>query len=465
MLSGDIPKPVLPAADLEGIVEDRTEALRLAHERAIEQADRDTLTGVASRARFLRTANIAVAAAKRSGFSVAFVVIDIDNFKTINDTFGHDAGDAVLKHAADQFSKNFRGTDLVARTGGDEFCAILPAGKDGKLDAVLDRLMNCLKAPVVHGNRPIHISASIGYAIFPDHGDDFRQVICHADAALYRSKSSGRGIFTAFNQEMIEAISRRQKLEKDLQTALYENEFEPWFQPIVDAPNGNAIVGVEALARWRREDGSIIAPGQFIQVLDECGWTQKLFESILLQSMHATRDQIQTGSLGYLTVNVSPNQFRNGSVVGAVREATKRTKFPASCLVLEITEEVLLADGSHEQIEALNSLGVRIALDDFGNGYANIGYLRRLPFQKLKLDRSLTADAANDKRSFAVIKAVADLSKALGLRLIAEGIDTAEQADAIVAAGCEHLQGYLFGRPMPFPELASTLKSKESALA
>lgn len=435
------------ANELEQRVLERTEALQEAHHRAIEAASTDALTGLANRNYFNREARRTIAAAKSLPSSpIAVVVIDIDHFKTINDTFGHEAGDAILVHAARQFKANLRDGDLLARTGGDEFCAMV--GVDCSAQQIVDRLVHSLAEPVKFGNLSIPLTASMGFAIFPAHGQKFEELVRHADFALYQSKHCRRGQSTAFDAAMLEAMAARQKKEQQIRAALDAGSFEPWFQPIVEAGNYK-IAGMEALARWRQDDGRVAAPAEFLSVIEECGWMSELFAQILTSSLRQMKPLVTTEHLRYFTINVSPSQFRDGNLTDTVLRALAEADFPANRLVLEITEEVLLSQEAQavEQIRALNAGGVRLALDDFGNGYANIGYLQRLPFQKLKLDRSLTADVVQNRKTYSIVRAVADLARALGLSLIAEGVETRAQAEVLRASGCAYLQGYYFGKP------------------
>lgn len=438
------------ANELEKRVLERTDALQEAHNRAVEAASRDALTGLANRSFFNSEARRTLANGPDGDSTFAFVVIDIDNFKSINDTFGHEAGDAMLVHAAHQFKTNLRDTDIVARTGGDEFCAMVHVTKGSHAQELVDRLVNALAEPVKFGNLLIPLGASTGFSMFPEHGQNFEELIRHADFALYQSKHNRRGCSTAFDTAMMEALANRQQTERNIRAGLDAQAFEPWFQPIVDAGNYR-IAGMEALARWRRDDGQIAQPKEFLDIIEECGWMSELFSQILTSSLVQLKPMMQRKELQYFTINVSPSQFRAGNLTDTVLRAVADNGFPADRWVLEITEEVLLSNEAQaiEQIKALNAGGVRLALDDFGNGYANIGYLQRLPFHKLKLDRSLTADVVENRRTYSIVRAVADLARALGLTLIAEGVETSSQARILQAAGCGYLQGYFFGRPCP----------------
>ncbi len=438
------------AAQLEVRVEERTKQLSEAHKRAVELVERDLLTNLPNRARFARVSEQMMEDAIRNGTRAAFVSIDVDRFKDINDSLGHEAGDAVLQHVAIQFQNAIRVTDMVARMGGDEFCAVFSNISDAtEVATIVERMVQAVREPVLWRGKNLFVQTSIGYAIYPDHGENLDDVLRHADIALYRSKTSGRGIYTAFNNRMSDELKARQTLEAELRHALESGGMEPWFQPVIDLESGLPC-GAEALVRWRRGKDQIVSPGSFINIIEECGLMPKLFETVLRSTLEFARPLIDNHILRYVTVNVSPSQFKLDTLPQEVISELEATGFPPGALVLEITEEVLLADldRASSQLNQLAAYGVRFALDDFGNGYANIGYLRRLPIHKLKLDRLLTADVAHDSKAFAIVSAVARLAGALDLALIAEGIESDVQAKALHFAGCKFVQGFHYARPM-----------------
>ncbi|MFA5949863.1 MAG: EAL domain-containing protein [Hyphomicrobium sp.] len=440
-------------AVLESRVEERTSQLRDAHERAVELAEKDLLTGLANRARFSRVLSETVEECRRKHARFALVLIDLDRFKEINDLLGHEAGDKVLCDAADRFKNAVRPNDLVARIGGDEFTAIVPfldPDANGNVAAVAKRMLTALREPVACRGRSLTVGASIGAAIFPDHGGDAEELLRNADLALYHSKASGRCTWSLFDARMCEEIHLRHRLEIDLRDALASGAFEPWLQPIIDGETGR-MLGAEALVRWRRAPDQVLLPGAFLKVVEEGGLMPELFASTLRKSLEFGRKFVEAGDLEYLSVNVSPSQFRSNTLPGDVQGILKETGYAPGGLVLEITEDALITDleQTRAQIVALTEMGVSIALDDFGSGYANIGYLRQLPIQKLKLDRTMTADVATVASSRAIVRAIAELANALGLMLIAEGIEFPSQAQALRLTGCRYLQGYLYARPMP----------------
>jgi diguanylate cyclase len=439
------------AAGLERRVEERTQELVAARENAVKLAERDQLTGLANRTCFARLLSEAIEAARSGNRRFALLLIDLDRFKEINDSAGHDAGDAILEYAAGLIKRATRGHDVVARLGGDEFaviCNAIEAASD--VERIAGRIHAEFQKPLHYRGRLLPVACSIGSARVPDDAVNVTDLQRFADIALYRSKALGRSVFTAFNASMSAEIQERQTLETALRLALRNGSIEPWYQPIRSVSQG-AVVGAEVLARWRKSDGSIAPPSEFIRILEECGLMGDLFVSVLRTSCEAAKPWIEARRLNYLSVNVSPGQFKLRSLLEDVAVILAETGYPANALQLEITEDALIYDlqAVRCQLEELTQRGVRIALDDFGSGYSSIGYLRRLPLHTLKLDRSLISDVASDTRARAIVGAVGEIAKALGLQLVAEGVESEAQALWLGRSGCDLLQGYLFGRPLP----------------
>jgi len=447
------------ALDLEERVEERTRELVRARELAIRQAERDELTGLANRSYFHAQLGRAMEDCQKNGRKFALLLIDLDKFKEINDTVGHDAGDAFLQHAAAHIKRAVRGHDVVARLGGDEFAVICNAVEQPKdVECVAKRIIGEFVKPLHFRNRILTASCSIGYAIFPTDASNVVDLQRFADIALYRSKAGGRSLSTAFSTSMHEEVNKRQSLEYVLRSAVRDGSIEPWFQLILDGGTG-APAAVEVLARWRLADGSVRAPSSFLGVLEECGLMRDLFRSILQQSCEAAAGWVREGSIRYISVNVSPAQFKVGSLLDDVEEILEKTGFPHEALQLEITEEALLhsMEAVSTQITELTRRGIRVALDDFGTGYSSIGYLRELPIQAIKLDRSLTRDVATDDRARAIVSAVNAIATAIDVELLAEGVESEAQALWLGRIGCRYLQGYLFGRPVPAGEFAASM--------
>jgi diguanylate cyclase (GGDEF)-like protein len=455
------------AAGLEQRVEERTRELVDAREQAVKLSERDHLTGLANRSCFVRALCEAIERWHEGNSKFALLLIDLDRFKEINDTVGHDAGDAFLQHAAAHIKEAVRGHDVVARLGGDEF-AVICNGVEcaGDVRRVAERILIEFEKPLHYRNRILSASCSIGFAVFPDDASNVTDLQRFADIALYRSKAGGRSAFTAFSATMSEEINRRQTLEQVLRVAVKNGEIEPWYQPIVEVVTGKPFAA-EVLARWRVPNGSVLQPAKFMDVLEECGLMRDLFRSILRTSCNTARPWIEQGHIEFVSVNVSPSQLKLGSLVEDVESILAESKFPYASLQLEITEDALLSDlkAVSVQLEDLTARGVKVALDDFGSGYSSIGYLRHLPIHTLKLDRSLTCDVVSDSRARAIVSAINEIAKALGVGLLAEGVETEAQALMLGRAGCCYLQGYLFGRPTTSDEFAARISASRMRTA
>jgi diguanylate cyclase (GGDEF)-like protein len=448
------------ASDLENRVEERTHQLEEAWARAVAEANHDALTGLLNRRRHAELLEQCIGSARAEGGKVALLTLDLDHFKEVNDTYGHGAGDAVLREIAARLRNEVPEGYAVARLGGDEFSIIAPdlvCGAD--ILAFAGSILDLLNVPILYAGHELRLCGSIGVALFPEHGLDAASLLRNADIALYNSKESGRGNFVLFDGAMYLGILDRQALEEEVRRGMQSRAFVPWFQPICNFETGKTC-GVEALARWQRRNGDLAAPGVFLGAIEACGLMSALLDTMLDQSLSAMAPSVRGGQIGYVAINVAAAEFTSGTIVERVMSAMERSAFPAAGLVLEITEEALISDfakASHA-IEQLQALGVRIAIDDFGSGYANIAYLSNLKIDILKLDRSLTRDLAGNQRAGAIIFALSGLARALGVDLVAEGVETEIQAIALRLAGCALMQGYLFSRPLPISALIGELE-------
>ena len=452
------------ASELEQRVQDRTGELDQARERAVDLAERDQLTGVANRMRFGRLLDDAAARRHEIGAPLGLLLIDVDNFKQINDTLGHEAGDVFLSGLASRFVRLARENDVVARLGGDEF-AIVAQGSVEDVTQIADRLLADARRPLRYREHVLQASCSIGIAIYPDDGPSVADLQRYADIALYKSKSLGRARWTLFDERLKAEFKDRADLGSELAGAIETGQVTPFFQPIVAASTGR-IVGVEVLARWLHPTRGLLMPDLFIGLAEERGLTGSLFAHQLRAACLITRGWIDQGIVNYLSINVSPSQFRSGTLVDTVFDTLHAVGFNPSCLTIEITEDLLLLDleRARAQLDRLADGGVRISLDDFGTGYSNIAYLRRLPINTLKLDRLLTVDVCSDEKARSVLKAVVEIARALQLDLVAEGIESQAQARWLTQLGCEFLQGYLYGRPMSEQALLEEHRQASSRL-
>jgi diguanylate cyclase (GGDEF)-like protein len=374
--------------------------------------------------------------------------IDLDHFKAVNDSLGHPIGDDLLKQAADRLRRCVRETDFIARTGGDEFAIIqLGEAEPAGATSLATRIIEALSAPYEIGGHPVTLGASIGIAVAPSDGTEVDELIKHADMALYRAKSEGRGIYRFFEPEMDKQMHDRWQLQLDLRNALNRGEFELYYQPILDL-SSNEVRGLEALIRWNHPKRGQIAPIEFIPLAEETGLIVQIGEWVLRQ---ACAEAMRWPDHVEIAVNVSPIQFKNAGLVKTVFSALTAAGLPAKRLELEITETILLQDSADTlaTLHQLRALGVRIAMDDFGTGYASLSYFRSFPFDKIKIDRSFIQGLGEGNSSLAILRAIASLADNLSIVSTAEGVETEEQLAKIRIEGITQVQGFLVSPPRP----------------
>ncbi len=420
------------------------------------QAYHDSLTGLPNRAYFAERLDETIALASRHGFACALMYVDLDRFKIVNDSLGHQAGDELLRVAASRLSECVRESDLLFRTGGDEFTVILSqiaVPEDAAY--VARRIEKALSAPVTMHEHELRIGATIGIAVFPGDGDDAEALIRNADAAMYSAKSVGRGGHAFYRAEMNERASVRLNLELALQKGFRDGEFMLYYQPRM-AADSRRIVAVEALLRWTSPSRGVVLPRDFIGVIEDIGLMPMVGEWVLRTACQQVAQWREQGLPALrVSVNVSPIQFQSSTFVATVERVLVETGVPASSLELELTENLLIADVAKAgaTIAALKSLGLRISIDDFGTGYSSLNYLRHFHVDYLKIDRSFVTEIPDNARDSAVAIAIIDLAKALGIAVVAEGVETQAQAAFFTRANCSELQGYLFSRPVPVDQL------------
>ena len=408
-------------------------------------ARHDALTGLPNRVLFREEMEKALVRVAR-GETVAVLCLDLDHFKSVNDTLGHPVGDGLLKAVAERLLACVRDTDTVARLGGDEF-AILQAGLDKPESAAIlaQRLIDDVCEPYDIDGHEVVVGASIGIAIAPSDGDHPDQLLKNADMALYRAKSDGRRLYRFFEREMDARLQARRALELDLRKALADGEFELFYQPLIDLRT-ESISGFEALLRWNHPERGLVSPAEFIPLAEEIGLIVPLGEWVLRE---ACLEAAKWPRRMKVAVNLSPVQFKRRNLAPAVVRALSASALSANRLELEITESVLLLedDATVKTLHLLRGLGVRISMDDFGTGYSCLSYLRSFPFDKIKIDRSFVRDLAEKEDCAAIVRAVAGLGASLGITTTAEGVETVEQLAQVRAQGCTEAQGYLFSRP------------------
>jgi diguanylate cyclase (GGDEF)-like protein len=416
----------------------------------------DALTELPNRVLFQKHLVEALSRRARSGDQLAVHFIDLDRFKTVNDTLGHPLGDALLRVAAERLRGCVREGDTVARLGGDEF-AVVQTGLTDMSGAtrLAERVVEAMAAPFDIQGHQVMIGASVGVSAAPSDGDDADALLKKADMALYRAKADGRGAFHFFERAMGEQLQARRALELDLRRALVAGEFQLYYQPLYNLGD-DRVTGCEALLRWNHPERGMVSPADFIPLAEEIGLIVQLGEWVLREaSAEAARwpDHVR------LAVNLSPAQFRDRGLVRTVISALAVSGLPAERLELEITESVLLQDNAANMsmLHDLKALGVRISMDDFGTGYSSLSYLRSFPFDKIKIDQTFVRDILEDSDALAIIKAVLDLGASLGIVTTAEGVETVEQLNALRDQGCAEIQGYFISRPAPASEIARML--------
>jgi diguanylate cyclase (GGDEF)-like protein/PAS domain S-box-containing protein len=422
-----------------------------------ELARYDSLTGLPNRTMFLSELDRAVARSKRHGKEFALCFIDLDRFKTINDTLGHEAGDELLKTMAQRLRSAVRENDLVARLGGDEFVVLLESGGAlSDLNTVSQKLLSALGEPTDILGHTFLITASIGIAIYPGHGQDAVTLLRRADAAMYLAKDKGKNNVQLYTEALADLAAQQFELESALRLALARDEFVLHFQPKLDIAAG-ALVGVEALIRWVHPQRGIVAPMDFIPLAEERG----LIVPIGRWVMRAACRQIRDWRAAHLqappvAVNLSARQFASDSLLTDICGALAEFGVAASDIEVELTESVLMTDPDRAKtvLNSLFEMGVRISIDDFGTGYSSLSYLKRFPAQTVKIDRSFISGLPTDKDDAAITEAVIAMAHTLGLNVVAEGVETQDQLATLRRLGCDEAQGYLMARPMSADALA-----------
>ncbi|MBK7521027.1 MAG: EAL domain-containing protein [Gammaproteobacteria bacterium] len=415
------------------------------------QANEDALTGLPNRASFREKLSSAIARSARSGASHALLFIDLDDFKSVNDNLGHDAGDQLLIEAAQRIRDCVRGSDTVARLGGDEFTAILyDVTAQDAIGQVAEKIVLSMRRAFRVGEREVFCAASVGLAVYPSDADDPDTLIIKADQAMYSVKQSGRNGWHFYTQEMHERSERRHRLFNELSVALDNDQLQAYLQPIICLRSGE-ITACEALARWQRNDGVWVSPAEFVEVAEQRGLINRLDYFVLQTSINALNciNSKHGTSIG-LSANVSPGIFfsKNQDLqrwMGLVRETARELR-----LSIEITERLLVgeSDEAHRALKELSAAQVSISIDDFGTGYSSLGYLMRFPVDTIKIDRSFTRGIGLDKAHETLIDTIIGMARRLGKKVVAEGVETEAQCDYLRELGCDFAQGYLFGKPM-----------------
>jgi diguanylate cyclase (GGDEF)-like protein/PAS domain S-box-containing protein len=444
----------------EGTVEDITER-KLYQSRIEQQANFDPLTGLANRSLLQDRLGQAIltAASFNTGLAVAF--IDLDRFKFINDTLGHHVGDEMLKIMAARLRACVHERDTVARLGGDEFVLLLNSpGSADEVRSVLERMLTTVTQPWITDHGEYQVTCSIGIALYPDDGADAQTLLKHADSAMYRAKDSGRNQFQFFTREINRLMTERLELEGKLRRALERNQFQLHYQPRIDLPTGK-ILGAEALIRWYLPGEDPILPGRFIPLAEETGLIIPIGKWVLRTACAQNKAWQDMGlPPSMVSVNVSARQFRANNFVRSVADALRETGLDPKYLEIELTESVMHdAPQLVGMLGELKRIGVQVAIDDFGTGYSSLSSLKRFPVDRLKVDRSFVEHIANDADDAALVRTIITLGRNLGLKVVAEGVETAEQLQFLREHACDEIQGFYFSRAVPTQQFEELLRA------
>ncbi|HYD78588.1 MAG TPA: EAL domain-containing protein [Paucimonas sp.] len=429
------------------------------------QANRDALTGLANRNLLRDRLGQALAYAGRYGHSVWIVLVDLDRFKFINDTLGHKAGDALLNKVAERLLQAVRETDTVARLGGDDFVLILPERSDERLTmGAVQRIMQAVSRPLVIEGHEFFPTCSTGVSAYPADGQDADTLIKHAEIAMYRAKENGRNTVQFYTSAMNAEALERLKLEGSLRSAVEREEFILHYQPQVDLASGR-VTGMESLIRWQHPELGMVPPGRFIGLAEETGLIVPI-GSWAIRTACAQAKSLQNQGFGQLrvAVNLSARQFYQHDLVKTVATALNEAELAPDCLEIELTESLVMTDVERAiaVLRDLKALGVQISIDDFGTGYSSLSYLKRFPIDVLKIDQSFVRDITEDADDAAIVLSIISLAHSLRLKVIAEGVETAEQLAYLRQHGCDQIQGYYFSKPLPAPALQSLLAEGKS---
>ncbi len=438
---------------------------KAAEEKIKHLAYYDPLTQLANRRKLLDRLDHCILMSLREGTSFALLMLDLDRFKAVNDSFGHLAGDELLQLVAKRISKRLRNTDLLARLGGDEFVVLLEdINHPDDAARIAEAIVLELEKPFMLGNvNEANIGVSIGISLFPEHANSVSSLMDHADMALYQAKDNGRGCYSFFSDNLTDTIRERLKLEADLRLAIKQQDLRVYYQPQVDIVTGK-IIGAEALVRWQTKDEGLILPDSFIQIAEETGLILDIGEWVLRETCRQGQQWVQAGFEPIvLAVNVSAHQFKRSNIHDIVQNVLASTGFPAEQLELEMTESGLMEqqEAIVEVLNDLRSLGILLAIDDFGTGYSSLAYLKRFPLDTLKIDKSFIDDIPHDKGDVEITTTINTLGHALGFKVLAEGVENQQQLDFLQSIGCDTYQGYLRSEPLPADEFVKLLSMKK----
>lgn len=413
------------------------------------QATHDALTDLPNRVLLHDRLHQAIRTAERDETPISLLLLDLNRFKEINDTLGHQAGDDILRQVASRLQEVVRKADTVARLGGDEFSVVLPTATMTDAIMVTEKIVRALKQSFRVDDRPLEIGASIGIALFPEHGDNVMNLLRRADVAMYTAKQEGKD-FVVYNASLDQHALEQLTLANELRQGIERGEFEVYYQPKVDLRR-NKICGVEALVRWHHPRRGLIQPAQFMDITERTGIIHTLSLHVLHLAAHQCKKWHAEGLLLNIAVNLSPMGLMDTQLAETVRGILHRASLDPAFLILEITEGPIMSSEkqTHEILTQLAALGIRISVDDFGTGHSTLGRLKKLPVSEVKIDKSFVFEMLNDSNNAAIVRTTIDLAQSLGLKVVAEGVETLQQLDALRALKCDMVQGYFISRPIP----------------
>ncbi|MFA6196535.1 MAG: EAL domain-containing protein [Sulfurimonas sp.] len=424
------------------------------------QANHDALTGLANRILFNDRLEQSIIKAKNNSTKIALFFIDLDHFKKINDSLGHEIGDKILKVVTQRLNETICKEATLARLGGDEFSIIVEELRQGQDASLLaNKLIELLSQPITIEDNLLYISSSIGISIYPDDGVSAQNLVKYADAAMYKAKDEGRNNFQYYSAEMTELAFERVVMDASLREALKNENFVVYYQPQVNGEN-NELIGMEALVRWQHSTMGLIAPSKFIPLAEETGMIIPLDQYVMRCAMKQMTKWYKEGfNPGVVALNLAIKQLHQKDFIPMLENMLKETECKAEWIELEVTESQIMTNPEEaiKILKQINAMGIKLAVDDFGTGYSSLSYLKRLPIDKLKIDQSFIRDLPEDEEDASITRAVIALSKSLNLRVIAEGVETKEQKEFLVKNGCSNIQGYFYAKPMPANEMEKVL--------
>jgi len=435
---------------------------KLKNQKAVFEhlAHHDTLTGLPNRILFRDRLEHAIDIAKRDDTKLAVLFMDLDHFKEINDSLGHQLGDEVLQITAERLQKVLRGSDSIARLGGDEFTVLIEnIGKGTEIETIAQKLIQAVKESITVQNHKLYLTVSIGISIYPHDGEDAETLLKNADAAMYSAKQNGRNTYNYFAKEMADQALKRVMIESSIRRALDRGEFVLYYQPQINSKTG-ILNGLEALIRWNHPEMGVVLPAEFIPLAEATDLIIPLGEWVLYTAAAQAVVWHQNGlEPGRISINLSVKQLRHKSIVPMIQNILKKTKCKPDWLELEITESYTMQNPNQsiKLLKRIRNIGLSLALDDFGTGYSSLSYLKRLPIDKLKIDKSFIDDIPGRKEDEAIVNTIISIAKSMALDVVAEGVETDEQKILLQQAGCNNIQGYLYERPMPVDEITRIL--------